>query len=130
MNFKDNLEYIDTKDNIGDKLIFNQLSWVKIIRAILIKYTSKTEKEVDVIVSENKSFFSAPRTFFGVVLLSHDGEYHSAMLLAYGNMYWLPENGGISSEEPEDYFDWYDTYIKENNLQEPFLFSSSNNSHS
>ena len=49
--------------------------------------------------------------------MSHETEYHWAMLGVYGEQYWLK---GLSSEIPVDYDEWYDNCIIENNLNEPF----------
>lgn len=49
--------------------------------------------------------------------MSHETEYHWAMLGVYGEQYWLK---GLSSETPVDYDEWYDNCIIENDLNEPF----------
>ncbi|TWP25432.1 hypothetical protein ETU10_00055 [Apibacter muscae] len=112
-----------TDEKTQDIIVVHFSSWLSIIKGILIKYANKTEVEAEKIISDKKSgIFKAPYSYSSTALVSHELEYHWAMLGAYGEMYWLPENGGISSQEPEDYFDWYDSYIKENNLKEPFIF--------
>ena len=58
-----------------------------------------------------------PEHYYDVLAISHESEYHWAMLGTYGEQYWLK---GISSKEPDDYFEWHNNYINENNLNEPF----------
>lgn len=114
------LRFEDDKGNIS---IVHYNAWLSIIKGILMKYANKTEAESDAIIkSRQHNLFRIPESDMAAGLMSHELEYHWAMLAAYGNMYWLPENGGISASEPADYFDWYDKYIEDNNLKEPFVF--------
>ncbi|WP_338307101.1 hypothetical protein [Escherichia coli] len=56
-----------------------------------------------------------------VTFYSHEVEYHWAMLIAYGEFYW---EKGISSQEPEGYFEWEAQYRKNHNLaEESFEFN-------
>lgn len=51
---------------------------------------------------------------------SHESEYHWAMLIAFGEQYWLK---GISQDEPDDYFEWESKYKKIKGLaEESFIF--------
>ncbi len=50
-----------------------------------------------------------------VTFYSHEVEYHWAILIAYGELYW---EKGISSQEPEGYFEWEAQYRKNHNLAE------------
>lgn len=110
-------------DSNGDIIIMNYDSWLSIIKGLLIMYAHKTEIEAEEIVLDNKSgLLKAPYSYSSAALKSHELEYHWAMLAAYGEMYWLAENGGISSQEPESYSNWYDNYIEKNNLNEAFVF--------
>ena len=107
------LVFID--DKTGDKIGIYYNTWLFIIKCILTKYAHKVPKEVDEILK--KRYYKKPENYNDVMYMSHELEYHWAMLGAYGERYWLK---GISSKEPEDYNEWYDNCLKENNLNEPF----------
>lgn len=118
-NMEKELKFTDEKTQ--DTIVVYFSSWLSIIKGILIKYAHKTEKEANEILK--KGYYKKPTSYFQAIAMAYELEYHWAMLGAYGEMYWLAENGGVSSQEPDDYFDWYDdSYIKENNLKEPFIF--------
>lgn len=107
LNFTDN----ETGDKVG--IYYN--TWLFKIKCILIKYAHKTAKEADGILK--KHYYKKPEDYNDVMYMSHETEYHWAMLGAYGEQYWLK---GISAQTPVDYDEWYDVCIKENNLNEPF----------
>jgi hypothetical protein len=104
-----------TDDTTGDKVGMYYYSWLFIIRCILEKYAHKTLEETNEIL--NKIYYKEPKNYHQVLAISHESEYHWAMLGAYGEQYWLK---GISSKEPSDYDNWYNNCVKENNLNEPF----------
>jgi hypothetical protein len=106
---------IFTDEKTGDRAGMHYRSWLSIIRGILVKYARRTVKDANAILE--KSYYRKPEDYQEVVLTGHETEYHWAMLGAHGEQYWLK---GVSPEEPDGYFEWYDTYIKENNLKEPF----------
>lgn len=107
------LIFIDSKT--GDKVGIYYNTWLFIIKCIIIKYTHKTAKEADDVLK--KKFYNKPESYYEVVYMSHETEYHWAMLGVYGELYWLK---GISSEPPADFDEWYDNCIKENKLHKPF----------
>ena len=83
----------------GDKVGVYYNTWLFIIRCILVKYAHKTTEEVD-----------------DVIYISHETEYHWAMLGAYGEEYWLK---GVSFPSPIDYDEWYNDCIRKNKLHNP-----------
>jgi len=109
------LIFIDEKT--GDKVGMHYGSWISVIRGILVKYASKSTDEADIILA-NK-LFSIPKSFGEVLLLSHELDYHWAMLGAYGEGYWLK---GIGSVAPDGYFEWYEEYLRSNDLKKPFVW--------
>ncbi|MFK7050534.1 hypothetical protein FLACOL_00248 [Flavobacterium columnare] len=111
MKYKDELVFIDNET--GEKLIFNFNTWIEVIKGIIVKYTNKDSLEAeDLIMKRN---FLMPETYNQVIFYSHDTEYHWAMLLVYGDNYWL---NGINSDEPIDYLEWDQEYRKVNSLKE------------
>ena len=99
----------------GDKVGIYYNIWLFIIKCIIIKYTHKTSNEADDILK--KIYYKKPESYYAVICMSHETEYHWARLGVYGEQYWLK---GLSSETPVDYDEWYDNCIIENNLNEPF----------
>lgn len=95
----------------GEKVGMYYNAWLFIIRCILVKYGHKTEAEADEILK--KHYYKKPAYFDDVICISHETEYHWAMLGAYGEQYWLK---GMSAEVPIDYNEWYDNCIKDNHL--------------
>lgn len=80
-----------------------------------MKYAGEPEARARELV-EKFSYFEKPvETYTDVIFFSHETEYHWAMLIKYGDGYWLR---GISPDLPDDYFEWEDKFIAENNLSE------------
>lgn len=98
----------------GDKVGVYYNTWLFIIRCILVKYAHKTTKEVDEILK--KQYYQKPQNYEGALCMSHETEYHWAMLEAYGERYWLK---GISALSPIDYDEWYNDCIRQNKLHSP-----------
>ncbi|WP_315320780.1 hypothetical protein [Prevotella aurantiaca] len=99
----------------GEKVGMYYNAWLFIIRCILVKYGHKTAAEADEILK--KHYYKKPANFYGVICISHETEYHWAMLGAYGEQYWLK---GISADIPIDYDEWYENCIKDNHLNSLF----------
>lgn len=75
--FKDN----QTGDNVG--MYYN--TWLFIIKCILIEYAYKTAEEANEVLK--KHYYKKPKSYYEVLYLSHETEYHWAMLGAYGELY-------------------------------------------
>ena len=90
-------------------------TWLLIIKCILIEYADKTAEEANEVLK--KHYYKKPESYYEVLYLSHETEYHWAMLGAYGELYWLK---GVSSQVPIDYDAWYSNYIRNKNLPTPF----------
>jgi len=103
-----------TSDN-GDEVVFNYFSWVEIIKGIIAEYAEATPEEAAELVVNSSITNTCPTRFIDVFTLSHELEYNWAMLIAYGQMYWLK---GVSVGLPEGYVDWERTYREENGLAE------------
>ncbi|AHW93952.1 hypothetical protein [Enterobacter asburiae] len=117
MNIIDGIRFNDSNDII----VFNYYSWVELIKAIIVKYANKTESEAERIVLASPLVRITENDYTSVALRSHESEYHWAMLIAYGDQYWTK---GVSSNEPEGYFEWEKEYKKKNKLAEDnFIFS-------
>ena len=102
----------------------NYLSVHKIYQQTIVnKFADKTYEEADKLVNESKLAREAERVS-EVYYLIHEIEYHWAMLLVYGNMYWLH---GVPYPEPcsnEEYVIWESEISEKYNLKEICEFYS------
>jgi len=113
----DGILFVNHK-NINESIKFNFYTWTELIKAILIRYTKKSKEEANTLIFNSPIINNSLDDYMAVVVRCHESEYHLAMLIAYGEQYWLK---GISSDEPDDYFKWEEQYRKEHNLaQESF----------
>ncbi|MDY4383435.1 MULTISPECIES: hypothetical protein [Pectobacterium] len=118
VNISDNLIFCDNET--GDEIIFNYHTWCELIIAVIFKYTENTKEESDYLVHSSKLIKNATNSYMSVVLCSHEIEYHWAMLIAYGDLYW---KNGVSQDEPDGYWEWESEYRKANCLaEESFVF--------
>ncbi|CAI0928755.1 hypothetical protein [Serratia fonticola] len=108
-------------DDQDESVIFNYLSWVEIIKAIIMKYGDKNLLEVESLIRDSKTVNSPICNYMDVMVLCHESEYFWAMLIVHGDQYWLK---GVSPHEPDGYFEWAEQYRKDHNLAaESFVFS-------
>lgn len=116
----DHILFVNDK-NPAENIIFNFHTWVEIIKAIMVKYANKSEDEAVSLMFASPLVNNALDSYMAIVVRCHELEYHWAMELAYGEQYWQK---GISSQEPEGYFEWEEQYRKDHNLaEESFVFS-------
>ncbi|WP_338841509.1 hypothetical protein [Flavobacterium ginsenosidimutans] len=120
---EDNILFINP-DNKSQSIVFNLKSWIHIIEAIIEKFALKTNDEAkDILFSSFLIKNFHVENYSNVFFYCNESEYHWAMLVSHGDQYWLK---GISSDEPEDYFEWENQYRKKHNLaEESFVFSES-----
>ncbi|EAZ9183326.1 hypothetical protein AHV85_22240 [Salmonella enterica] len=120
-DFRDGILFIDS-DNPSESIIFNLKSWIGIIEAIIEKYAGKTKEESKKMVSSSLIVKNMEiKNYNDVAFYCHESEYYWAMLIAYGEQYWLK---GISPHEPVGYFEWAEQYRRRHNLAaESFVFS-------
>jgi len=118
----DKLTLVDP-ENDQEVLIFNFYSWSKIIEAIIVKYADKSPHEARKLLLSSNVYKHAARSYLSAVLTAHETEYHWAMLIAYGELYW---HRGIHSNEPQDFDEWEQQYRVEHQLaKESFEFQYS-----
>jgi hypothetical protein len=109
----DGLLFLD--ENKRDEIIFNYATWREIIKAIIVKFSGKTYQEAENLVSNSPITNAPPENSSSVLFLSHDLEYHWAMLIAHGENYWLH---GVNLEAPDCYLEWDRNYRLKNGLAE------------
>ncbi|CAI1588396.1 hypothetical protein [Serratia fonticola] len=109
------------EDDPEETVVFNFHTWVEMLKAIIVKYANKKEEEAESMVLSSSLVCKPIDNYMAVCLRSHELEYHWAMLIAYGEQFWLK---GVSSKQPDDYLMWDEKYRKDHNLaEESFVFS-------
>ena len=109
--YSDGILFRDLEGN--DEVIFNYLTWVEIIKAIIVEFSKKTPQAAEELVINSSISNIPPANSNEVFILSHELEYHWAMLIVHGERYW---SRGVSSKLPEGYFEWDHKYRVENGL--------------
>ena len=112
-NVRDGLLFTD--ENTGDTVIFNYYTFCQIIIGCMSQYGGVRNEEAKYILAKSTIITKPPVSYADVTFLTHEYEYHWAMVLVYGENYWS-DRQGISSELPADYDKWEYDYIAKNNL--------------
>jgi len=97
---KDGIVFVESWSN--KKLIYNSFTFREIIKGVMIKYANKSEEEAESILAERSNFFSI-ESYDNACLVSHEIEYHWAMLWACGEGYHA---NGYSYPPPNGYDEW------------------------
>ncbi|WP_044240610.1 hypothetical protein [Flexithrix dorotheae] len=116
---QDNLPFKDEDES----LIFNHYSFCELIKHIMVKYGKIPYQEANEKLKQS-FLINTPNTFEDVYQLTHELEYHWAMLLLHGNMYWTK---GIPSDFngfKDEYIKWEKEIIKKYNLKKTCEYSS------
>lgn len=96
---KDNLRFEESTNGV----VFNHFSFCEIVKHIMVKYGTETYKKADEKL-KNHFLIEAPKSLTEVYLITHELEFHWAMLIVHGDMYWTK---GI----PSDFNDFEDEYL-------------------
>ncbi|AWH84710.1 hypothetical protein HYN59_06060 [Flavobacterium album] len=102
-------------------VVFNHFSFCEFIKHIMTAYAGMSYEEADDKV-KNSFLAYVPRTLDHVMFFSHELDYHWAMLLAHGDMYWTR---GIPSDYngfSEEYLSWAKAIRQKYNLKESYLY--------
>jgi hypothetical protein len=100
----------------GDKVSVNYDDFCKIITGIIVKYGNTDVEEANEMVKKSFLYNDPPTTYEDICFLTQELDYHWAMTIAYGGGYWQ-KGIGVKSDLPEDFFDWYNKYLKDNELE-------------
>lgn len=116
---QDNILFVNP-ENSKEQTIFNFRTWSLLIEGIIVKYAHKKPEEARTILLDSHLYKCLiedirSKDYNALFFYQHELEYHWAMLLTYGELYW---HNGISSTEPENFTIWESQYIKDNNLAE------------
>lgn len=98
---------------LRERLVFNQYSFLEVLKGLLIKYAHKTPQQADLLIRSDEYLAEPKPSYMKACLIAHESEYHWAMLIAHGALYW---QNGVSEVLPKGYFARKDEYRKEHNL--------------
>jgi len=107
---KDKIVLVESGSN--KKLVYNSFTFREILKGVMIKYAHKTKEEAEAIIVEHDDFFLI-KSYDDACLVSHEIEYHWAMLWACGVDY---HTNGYSYPPPDDYDEWELEYRENNRL--------------
>ena len=111
-HLRDGIRLWDESD--GSSLVFHHLTWVSVIQGCIERYAGLRPDEAEALIQQ--AGYAEPVLSAGVAaLLTHDIEYHWAMLAVHGNGYWHEKN--IHSQPPPDHDDWDTAYRRAHALK-------------
>jgi len=114
---KDNLRFEDSSEGV----VFNHYSFCELIKYIMIEYGKVTYKEAD--QKLNSSFLiKEPESMNDVGFFSHELEFHWAMLVLHGEMYWLRDIPSDFNNFKEEYIAWEQYIMNKYDLKEPYEY--------
>jgi hypothetical protein len=96
---KDGIRFEET----GEGVVFNHYSFCEIIKHIMVKYGHITYKTADEKLQQH-FLIKTPKSLDEVAQITHELEFHWAMLVVHGKMYWTK---GV----PSDYIDFKGEYL-------------------
>jgi len=113
----DGLQFEDDETGV----IFNHFSFCELIKHIMVEYGKinydlATEKLTDSYLSKT------PRTIKDVEFITHEVEFHWAMLLIHGNMYWTKGIPSDTNKFHDEYLAWRSETKQKYNLKEPYKY--------
>lgn len=117
IHLNDGLQFEDDENGV----IFNHFSFCEIIKHTMVKY-GKINYELASEKINNSHLIKIPRTIKDIEFLTHELDYHWAMLLVHGDMYWTK---GISSDFnkfEDEYFAWRTEIKQKYNLKESYKY--------
>jgi hypothetical protein len=113
--FEDHLIFENPDDK--SKVIFNCKTFFEIIKGCMIKYGNIPVDKANIMIEQSK-LAVLPKTYNDVVFLSHEHEFHWAMIITFGEGYWQKPDYEKFSKIPDGYNEWGKKIIVEKNLAE------------
>jgi hypothetical protein len=105
------------------KIIFHPNTFFQLLKGIIIKYVKKNELEAENLILNHyyyKDYILNRNSCNAYLLLDHDSLFHYAMIIVYGENYWVdkPQLLTISTEQ---YSCWEKEFIESNNLKSNYI---------
>lgn len=114
---KDGLQFEDNESGV----VFNHFSFCELIKHIMVKY-GKIDYPLANEKLRNSYLSKTPRTLQDVEFITHELQFHWAMLLVHGDMYWTKGIPSDTNEFMEEYSNWVSEINQKFNLKEPYNY--------
>lgn len=111
---KDNLQFKDTTNGI----VFNHFSFCEMVKHIMVKYGNITYKNADKKL-KNHFLIEVPKSLSEIHHITHELEFHWAMLILHGDRYWTK---GISNDFEDEYLNWQEKIRLKYKLKESYKY--------
>ncbi|UUC44751.1 hypothetical protein [Flavobacterium cerinum] len=102
-------------------VLFNQYSFCEFVKHIMVNY-GKIDYDLATEKLNNSYLIKVPRTISDVEFITHELEFHWAMLLVHGDMYWTKGIPCNFNNFKEEYFTWATEVKQKYNLKEPYTY--------
>ncbi|MDG1332325.1 MAG: hypothetical protein P8P74_08335 [Crocinitomicaceae bacterium] len=108
-------------ENEDERVIFNHYSFCEIVKHIMVEYGRVTYHWADAKFKDS-FLFDPVGSEDDVSLLSHELEFHWAMLLVHGEMYWTKGIPSDFNDFKEEYLNWERAIRKRFKLKKSFEY--------
>ncbi len=116
-SLNDGLQFeIDTEG-----VVFNHLSFCEILKHTMVKY-GNIDYDVANEKLNNSYFRRVPKTFNNIEFITGELEFHWAMFLVHGNMYWIKGIPSNTNNFHDEYYSWRTQLKLQYNLKEPYTY--------
>jgi len=116
-NLTDSLRF--ENDEIG--IVFNHFSFCELVKHIMIKY-GKIDYRLAIKKLNESNLIKTPKSVDDVIFLTHELEFHWAMLLVHGDMYWTKGIPSNFNEFEEEYCEWEKETMRKYNLKNSYEY--------
>lgn len=117
IHLKDGLQFEDDETGV----IFNHFSFCEMIKHTMVKY-GEIDYELANEKINNSHLIKIPRTIRDIEFLTHELDYHWAMLLVHGEMYWTKGIPCNFNGFKEEYFAWRTEIKQKYNLKDLYNY--------
>jgi len=117
---RDGLIFYD--DDKTEMVIFNHYSFCELLKWTIVKYASKTYEEAHALV-RNSALAKEPDSYLEVSLITHELDFHWAMLIVHGEMYWLRGIPSDTNTFNDEYEEWRNHILTKYSLKEIYTYS-------
>lgn len=113
----DGLRFEDAESGV----IFNHFSFCELVKHIMVTY-GKIDYATASDLVNNSYLAKAPRSIDSVGLLTHELEFHWAMLFVHGEMYWTKGIPSDYNQFKDEYLAWETEIKRKYNLKESYEY--------
>ncbi len=102
-------------------VLFNHYSFCELVKHIMVKY-GKIDYNLATEKLNDSYLIKVPRTISDVEVFTQELDFHWAMLLVHGDMYWTRGIPCNFNNFIEEYFVWVTEVKQKYNLKEPYQY--------